>query len=138
MEQSDNGFVISSMADTNPKRECVVSAMDVDKILQLNLKLSNYSDKINTIILNFMAIDPESGQFRPDKKNWRWKSQDFAMYANVPDYKKFCESNKTEARKIIAELYIKSIETYLSKRKDIDYVRLYADVKEPFVKGGVL
>ena len=79
-----------------------------------------------------MAIDPESGSFRPDKKNWRWKSRDFAMYVNVPDYKKFCESTEAEAQKIIAELYLSSLETYLSKRKDINYQQLYADVKEQF------
>ena len=138
MKHIDNGFVISSMTDINNNKDVVYKAMNIDQILQQNLKLSNYTDKIKTIILVFMAINPESGSFRPDKKFWRWKNGDFDMYVNVPDYKKFCDSTDKEARNMIAKLYLSSIETYLSKRKDINYKQLYTDVKEQFTKAKVL
>ena len=137
MRQLDSGFVISSMADMNSKRANILSAMDIDQLLQQKLKTSDYSDKIKKIGFVFIALDPKKSK-RENNKVWRWKSSVFEMYVNVPDYKKFCKSTEAEARKIIAKLFLSSLETYLSKRKDINYKQLYVDVKEQFVKGGVL
>ena len=138
MKPIDNGFVISCMIDSNINKNVLFSSMEIDKLLQQNLKLSNYSEKIKGISLILIAMNPDEGIPRPDRKFWRWKRGNFDMYVNVPDYKKFCESTKTEARNIVAKLYIKSLETYLSKRKDIDYKQLYSDVEREFEKGGVL
>lgn len=138
MKPEKNGFAISSMTDMNTNKKVVYSAMNIDKLLQQNLKFSDYSKKIESLLLTFIAMNPNEGIPRPDKEIWRWKYRNFAMYVNVPDYKKFCESTEDEARNIIAKLYMKSLETYLSKRKDVHFKQLYNGVEQQFIEGGVL
>ncbi len=133
MKRVKNGFVISCMSDMKPPRNNIYTSTDLSKILNQKLKISNYSEKIKELGLIFMSIDPETHSFRPDKKIWRWKSQVFDMYINVPDYNKFCKATPEEAQQIIKELFISGIEKYLTKRKDIDYKKLSEDIKKVFL-----
>ena len=109
MVQNNNKFVFSSMSE----EEVDFMLLDQDKyletILNKNIAIDNYTNKINRLILIYMALDPQKSGLRPDRKFWRWKSGSFDMYVNVPDYKKFCNASKDEAKKIIAQLYLQSI-----------------------------
>jgi len=103
-----------------------------------NIDIRNYSSSISNICLIFMAMKPDTFSFRPDKNIWRRKTHTFDMYVNVPDYEAFCNASETQARQIIANLFLQSIEKYLSKRKDIDFRRLYDDVKSCLIQSNSL
>lgn len=129
-----NGFVISSMSDMSVNHDNLISTNALVDALNQKLKISNYSDKVQEVGLIFMAIDPSSHSFRPDKKIWRWKSSVFDTYINVPDYEVFCKATEIEAQQIVGNMFLQGIKTHLSKRTDIDHKRLYADVKQVFEK----
>ncbi len=132
MKKLNNGFVISNMSDMKPPRVNVFAGTDLTELLNQKLKMSDYSEKIKEVGLIFMSIDPDTHSFRPDKKIWRWKSQVFDMYINVPDYNVFCTASVKEAEQIINKLFISGIDIYLSKRNDIDYKKLRNDVEMVF------
>lgn len=89
------------------------------------------ADKLKEICMTFMAMDPKTHSFRPDKKFWRWKSGAFDMYVNVPDYEEYCKITEKEvAKKIISKMFLESIKKYLWKRKDFDAPRFYIDVEK--------
>ncbi len=131
-------IVFSSMVDMNTQKHVLHISNEFDLIFDKKIKVSNFNNKIKQIALIFMAINPKTHSFRPDKKFWRWKAGNFDMYLNVPNYQFFCTATKTEARKIIAELYLTGIKKYLSKQKDFNHELFYKDVKELFLKEGII
>ncbi len=120
----------SAMVDMGVKDEVVFFTYELGQFLSGNLNISDYGSKLKEIFLIFMAMDPTTHSFRPDKKFWRWKSGAFDMYVNVPDYKEFCKiTKKEEARKVIIKMFLESIKKYLWKRKDFDAPKFYTDVE---------
>ncbi len=121
----------SAMVDMGVNDEAVFFTHEMSLLLSNNLSISDYSSKQKEVCMIFMAMDPDTHSFRPDKKFWRWKSGAFDMYVNVPNYKEYCKITKEEkARKIIAEMFLESIKKYLWKRKDFDAPRFYIDVEK--------
>ncbi len=120
------------MSDWNVDDTLVETDRNIVEIINKSLSINSYTKKMSRINLVFMAMDPTTHSFRPDRKFWRWKSGSFDMYVNVPDYEKFCNATHKEAKKIIAKLYLASIKKYLWKRKDFDAPKFYKDVKEVF------
>ncbi len=133
-----SNFVFSSMTDNRVEKDILSICWDLSQISNKESKISKYTDKFQQIALTFMAINPQTHSFRPDKKFWRWKAKNFDMYMNVPDYEAFCKADKNGAKKIVAELYLKAIEKYLSKQKDFKHKLFYKDTKELFEKEGIL
>ena len=132
MVQNTNKLVFSSMSDEKVNFSILHQDRYLEDILNKSVKIDSYSEKIEEIGLIYMAMDPTTHSFRPDRKFWRWKSGVFDMYVNVPDYEKYCQATEAEAKKIIAQLYLDSIKKYLWKRKDFDAKQFYSDVKEVF------
>jgi len=132
MNEVYHDFVISSMIDYPTNRDALHAAMDLDKVLQKELKLADYTTTIKEIDFVFMAMNPATTAYRKDREFWRRKRQVFDIFMNVPNYDAFCNATAEDAKHTVAQLYLKGIETYLSKRKDIDYKRLYDDVKQTF------
>ena len=129
---------ISAMIDMNVSEKNINFTYEMSNYLSENIDISIYGTKFQQIGLIFMAMNPTTPSFRPDKKINRWKHKVFDMYINVPDYEKFRTATKTEARKIIAELYLTGIKKYLSKQKDFNHKLFYKDVKKLFINKGIL
>ena len=138
MIQNKNKLFFSSMSDEKISQTILSQDLYLEKILNNTINLNNYTNKFDRVGLIFMAIDPTTKSFRPDKKFNRWKQKVFDMYINVPDYDKFRTATKTEAQRIIVELYLSGIKKYLSKQKDFKHELFYKDVKELFEKEGIL
>ena len=124
------------MLDMKSKKHVLHISQEFDLLFEKKIQISNFSKKIKQIALIFMAINPKTHSFRPDKKFWRWKDGNFDMYLNVPDYEKFCNADKKKAKVIIAELYLTGIKKYLSKQKDFNHELFYKDVKNLFIDNG--
>ncbi len=122
-------FGFSPMYDMDVKRSNVDFSNEYSIFFEKKLQIADYTDKLKEICLIYMAIDPTSHSYRPNRKFWRWKSGIFDMYVNVPDYQKYCNATRKEAKKIIAELFLESIKKYLWKRKDFDAPKFYTDVE---------
>jgi len=134
----DYKFVISSMIDMRVPIVNTHADAYFDEIINNYLDLKKYSDKITEINMVYMAINPKTYSFRPDKKFWHWKSGLFEFFINVPDYEAFCKATESEARSIIALLFLKGIDRYLSKRKDINCTQLLADLVQLFLNENII
>ena len=59
------------------------------------------------------------------------------LYLNL-DYYKFLEADNQTALEMMAELYLKGINKFLSTCKDFDHELFYKDVKNLFIDNGIL
>ncbi len=124
-------IAFSAMADMNVNKEAIFFTYELSQLLSNKINISDYGEKLKEICLIFMAMDPSTHSFRPDKKLWSWKYGVFGMYVNVPDYDEYCKiKNNLYAKKIIIKMYLESIKKYLWKRKDFDAPRFYTDVEK--------
>jgi len=138
MNISDYKFVISSMSDMDVPSRNVNTDVSLQALVNENLTLDNYSVKISELCMIYMAIDPKTHSFRPDKKFWHWKEGIFRFFINVPDYEAFCKATESEARSIIALLFLKGIDRFLSKRKDINTKQLRGDLIQLFLNENII
>jgi len=133
-----NKFVISSMSDMNVPSKNIDTDIELKKLINDNLNIINYSTKIKELYMTYMVIDPKTKSFRADKKFWHWKTGLFDFFINVPDYEAFCKATEIEARSIIAQLFLKGINTYLSIRNDINHKQLLTDTINLFVNEAII
>lgn len=132
MKHKVSDFTISSIIFEKDDNDATRQAKELDKILQKNLKLSNYTDTIKKLALFFVVEEPNDDPFWPDNDKWIEEYQFYNMYLNVPDYHKYLKATSTDAKLIVANLFLKGIKTYLSKREDIDHEKLYEDMRQVF------
>jgi len=138
MNISNYKFVISSMSDMDVPSRNVNTDVSLQAMVNENININNYTSKISELYMTYMAIDPKTRSFRPDKKFWRWKNGEFEFFINVPDYEAFCKATENEARTIIALLFLKGIDRFLSKRKDINTKQLLADLVQLFLTENII
>ncbi len=132
METDNHKFIFSSMSDEQIDFSLLSQDNHLRELLNKNLDIEDYTQKIKRVGLIYMAMDPKISNVRENRKFWRWKSRFFDMYVNVPDYWIYCNATHKEAQKIIAELFLYSIKKYLWKRKDFDAPKFYTDVEKVF------
>ena len=130
-------FSFTKMYDMNINKDIIYEDEFISTSVNKVINLKKYSESILNYLFIFMAINPATSSFRPDKKIMRRKTKRLDLYINV-DYEKFRTATKLEARKIIAELYLTGIKKYLSKQKDFNHELFYTDVKELFEKEGII
>ena len=133
-----NGFSSTWMYDMGISNDITYEDLPLLKIINENMNINKYSNKTKKFSFIYMAINPDTRSFRPDKKIMRRANPILQLFMNVPDYDKFRKSTKTEARKIIAKLYLTGIKKYLSKQKDFNDELFYNDVKKVFENNGIL
>ncbi len=101
-------------------------------LLNENLSIKDYSDKIKTIFFIYQAFDPNSPARKvEDFKRFRRKTNVMELYLTL-DYYKFLKATKTEALQMMSKLYLMGIVKFL-KRKDFDYASFYNDVQNLFI-----
>ena len=124
-------FRITCMYDTEIGFEKMSNTTKLDNVLNKNLKITDYTEKFKKLFFVFVAKD--GGIPVKDSGTYQWKKQMFSIYHNLP-YQKLLQATKTETIQMFSSIYLTSIETYFSKRKDIDHKKLYEDVKRVFVE----
>jgi Immunity protein 44 len=104
-------------------------------ILINNLVLCNYSSIKNLIVI-FVAFSPEAFP-EPEKLRFRKSKNEIEIRINI-DYEALLQAKEAQTRQLIAKTYLSAISRFLSKRKDFDYQRFYADVEKLFRANGFL
>ena len=97
---------------------------------------SNFSVSINSLIIYIVAF---SNNTFPEKDCiiFRRKKQQLEIRINAP-YDRLLQADEKETLQIIAETYLRAVETFLFNRKDFDGKKFYEDVKNLFESEGIL
>jgi len=125
-----SGFGFSEMTSEDHAQITYLSLF-MEEQLNLHLDLKKYSQKVQKYTFIFMAINPQFGLERADKKQFLRSSQTIRIFMNL-DREKLDTSTPKEILKQMCELYLKGIELYLFKRKDFLAKQFYEDVQEVF------
>jgi len=124
-------FIVTSISDHAVNLENIFTCNDVENLLNQNLTIDHYSEKIQQLFFISVATEPGKGIPRPDGMSYHWKHKTLKLIQNL-NYDSFRKASKDEALHMMADLYLSSIDTYISKRKDFDAKRFYNDVDKLF------
>ncbi len=132
-------FVFSSRIDSGSKKNIWFSSV-LEDLINKNLSIQNYSEKyIQSLSFIFVVFpDADNGVDWKERKSYTRARKILKLEIKLPDYQRFCDATKQEAMKIMAEQTLRGTEKFLSKVKDFDYHKFYADLKELFEKEGIL
>ena len=108
----------------------------LEKLLNKNLSINNYSKKIQEIIFVYIAARLKVSFPEENFVKYRRKYNALEVGLNL-DYQKLLKSNETETLKMLSALYLRGIKEYMN-RKDFDNERFYQDVKQLFEANGLL
>ena len=125
-----SGFSFSEMTSEDYAQITYLSLF-MEEQLNLHLDLKKYSQKVQKYTFIFMAINPQFGLERADKKQFLRSNQTIRVFMNL-DREKLDTSTPKEILGQMCELYLKGIELYLFKRKDFLAKQFYEDVQEVF------
>jgi len=106
---------------------------DIRIPINKELTIEKYSNVVKEFCLIYMALPPGKAIQRADKLRFSRKYKMLDLFVNM-DIARLEKATQQEALQMMCELYLESIEKYLTKRKDFDAKRYYQDVKEVFVK----
>jgi len=104
----------------------MINSVKLEDILNKELKISDYSEKIK--ILFFVFVAKNGGVPVKDSGSYQWKKQTFAIYHNLP-YDKVLQATENEMLPLLTEEFVATIEKYLPKRKDFEGEKFVEDVK---------
>jgi len=101
----------------------------IENILNENLKLNNYGDKIQKIVFVYLAVNTDNFKKTENFIKYRTKSKTIEIGVNLP-YNEFIAADKPTALKLLKDAYITGIDTLLSKRKDFESIKFLEDFKK--------
>ncbi len=121
------------------ENDCWDKTMSADKQISAVLSeidLGNYTSQSQGLLVIMIALSPEAFE-RKECLIYRRKTQEIEIYINM-DYQTLLEADEKETLHLISKTYLLAIKRFLSKRKDFDHKRFYADVREIFEKNKLL
>jgi len=142
MANPESTFVIGNMNDfrlwgntiaSQRQRNC---SLLMEQLLKTNVSLSKYSQNIQHLFVNFMAMKPNSSTWRPDKTSWLPADHKLRIFANI-DYQILIDGTEEQIMQMMARYYLKAIETH-AQRLDFDHKKFYQDVHRLFAAQGWL
>ena len=132
LEKIYQGIGFSTLISEDYEKK-VVDDVLIEVELNQSLSLNNYTQDFSEVVFTYMAVNPQIGVERKDKIRYSRKEKALELFVNL-DRERLEKATQQEALQMMCELYLESIEKYLTKRKDFDAKRYYQDVKEVFVK----
>lgn len=135
---SDPDFVISAKSDLEAEAN-IMEMMKIKDLLNDNFSISDYSDKLKNLTLTYLIL-------KPDNKGVQWKErryhkrseQKYFIDIRFPDFYAFCNADKNEALKIMAQQTIRATRKFLEKEKHFDYEKFYEDFCKLMYNKGIL
>jgi len=130
-------FVISARTD-NGSNKNIWSLTDLKKTLNTSLKIDCYSkEKVKhlTFIFNVLPSDHKGVEWK-ERKSYSRADKILRLEIKFPEYERFCRADKPEVLRIMAEQTLRGSQVFLSKEKDFDFPKFYADLTNLFKKQG--
>ncbi len=126
--EPERSFVISIVSDRKAERN--INMVDkIQDLLNRKLNLSNYTNgAIENITITSLRPYNGEGVNWLERKVYKRKQKKLIIDIIFEKYYQFCEANKLEALKLIAEQTINATEKYMPKIKEIDYQSFHKDL----------
>ncbi len=125
-------FVITSKAD----KEALANArqtLRMATLLNNSLVLSNYTDKLKTLIFTFLILYPNHNGVQWNERKYHKRSAgEFSIDIKVADYEGFCKADEREALAILARETLRGAAKFLSKEKHFDHEKFLRDLEDIF------
>ena len=126
--EPESSFVISIVSDRDAEQN--VNAIDtMQDLLNSSLNLSNYTKgAIENITITSLRPYDGRGVNWKERKLFKRKQKKLIIDTIFNKYKQFCEADKKEALRLIAEQTINATEKYMPKIKEINYSAFHNDL----------
>lgn len=135
MEQVQQSFWLSYIADAETEKIFRRIHHVLTAVLK-NLSIRDYApDTSNFILIIASTVFP--GWQEKERMVARKKTREIEVYINL-DNTSVLSANDAELKKLIARAYLSAISRFLSKRKDFDHLKFYADAERVFKENGLL
>jgi len=130
-------FVFSSRSDRNSNKNVWFSD-NIEDLANNYLMIDTYSkEKIKNLTYIFVVMPPDhKGVDWKERKYYSRSDKKLCLEIKFPDYERFCRADKPEVLRIMAEQTLRGSQVFLSKEKDFDFPKFYADLSTLFKKQG--
>ena len=130
-------FVFTSRTDDDSDNNIWYSD-EIQGLFNEKLKLKNYSKEKVQHLTYIFVVHPQihSGVYWNERKSYSRTDKILRLEIKFPDYERFCRAEKAEVLQIMAEQTLRGSQLFLSKEKDFDFPKFYADLSELFRKQG--
>jgi len=128
-------FILSSRTDAISYKN-IRFYDEIQRKMNIFLEIKNYSfQTYKHITFIFIVLKEHRGGVNwEERKTFDRKNNHLRLELKLSDYDRFCNATREEALKILAQETLRGIEKFLTKVKDFDFPKFYADVKELFEK----
>jgi len=126
-----NDFEISFALDKDLDVNKFLVGKDLEKLLNDNLMLSNYTSKFSTLFMLFQCFDPSNPYFNAkDKKIIRRKQNVVELYSLI-DYNVAKNADENKIKSLLCATFLKSVKVHLNS-KDFVYDLFINDLHKVF------
>lgn len=132
---AEQNISLTYFTEQNTYKKLIEAHQFIFPVLE-RLDCTHYSETIEQLIVILVAFSPETYP-EPEKLRFRRTKKEIEIRINM-DYKTLLEATETETLHLIAKTYLLAVERFLSKRKDFDHKRFYADVRKVFEQNRLL
>ncbi len=103
---------------------------ELEALVNNNLKLNHYSSLFKNIVITFIILPSYNGKGVEwkDKKRFNRKQNELQLEFNTNIYAVFCNSNKEDALKLIAQQLVLASQKHLSQIKEFDFALFHSDL----------
>jgi hypothetical protein len=124
-------FEISFALDKDLDFNKFTAGKELEKLLNSNLILSNYTTKFSTLFMIFQCFEPENLYFQAkDYKVLRRKSKVLELYSLV-DYNGAKSADDKVMKSLLCNTFLNSVEKHLNN-KDFAFDKFIKDLKSVF------
>ena len=104
---------------------------EIEKILNENFELSNYTKQVQKIVFVYIALNPDNKYIIKNFIKYRTKAKVYEVGVNLP-YQDFLNADKQQAIKLLKDAYIEGFATLVSTKKEFDNKKFLEDLKKLF------
>jgi len=134
----ESSFVISMISGREADKNMFLT-IDIQNLLNENLKLSNYTNgAIENITITALAPYDGKGVNWLERKFFKRKQKKLFIDMVFDKYKQFCEADSKKALQLIAEQTILATEKYMPKIKEINYETFHNDLIKLFSNKNII
>jgi len=94
-----------------------------------NFPLENYTNILNSIVIIFQAINPQSPRKVEEYKRMRRKTKTLELYL-ILDYERMMQGTDPENLQHIKEVFLKGCETFLMPLKDFKWKEFNDEIQK--------
>jgi len=138
-KKKSSDFILTSKATIEAQKNILYSKVLENKVNN-GLQLSVYHTvEVNHLIFTYLVYPNNWKSLNQgDRKYFARKDKRFYIDILFPDFERFCNADKDEALRIMAEQTLRGAALFLPKVKGFDFTKFYSDLSQLFRENGLI